>query len=134
MAPGAAQRDQRRLLGVGCADRCRAPEGDLHLSLRHLSCGGLDRPRAGVPVRPAHHPAGLGVDRPTARDQALAARQTLSVEPPTLLCIADSARVAPAVRMNNPDSARVTPAVRNQATKRPSPARNMRRIAETARL
>src|SRR5713101_4166458 len=76
-APRAPQRNQRRLLGVGRADRRGHPEGALHVHVRHLAHRRLDGARARVARGSAHQPAGFAVDGSGAGQEAGAAGKAL---------------------------------------------------------
>src|SRR5260221_3713391 len=79
-APGATQRHQRRLLGLGGIDRSRYPESSVYLLVRHLARCGMDGARARIARGPSHHPARLGMERPRAWQEAPAPGQAMSSE------------------------------------------------------
>src|SRR5260370_19756856 len=62
----------------------RSPQGNVHVHVRHLARGGLDRSRARIAGRPADHPTGIAVDRPRAWKEARGHRQTMSTYVPGL--------------------------------------------------
>src|SRR5579864_7507518 len=83
-APRPTQRDQRRLLGFGRPHWRRHPQRALHDDLRHIARGRLDGARARVAVRPSPHPARLALGRPSAGQEAAAAREPMSSYVPGL--------------------------------------------------
>src|SRR5487761_251468 len=79
-APGAPERHQRRLLGVGGVDRRGHSESSFHLRLCHLARRRLDGPRPRIARGPAHHPAGFEMDRAGAGQEAAGTGQAMSAE------------------------------------------------------